>query len=116
MEDIKNKVRAAIDNAIGEKAKQIAVAQAVGRVAERLQNYNDHTGVQYALACAYPKSDIVARWFISINKRHMELTYMSDDLIKEREYWGKDLAKHIKAIAPYGYEELKLYAVMFSID
>lgn len=112
MDNIRIKVKAAV-----EKAKEIAVAQAVGTIAARLQDQNDHTGVQYALACAYGASDTCFMFaFNSINQRHMALTDMSDELIRERSYWGKELAKHIKAVAPYGYEELKEYGVMFSID
>lgn len=100
-----------------KKCTQIAIARAVVQVAENLQNYDDDTVFQYVLAEAYASHDSMFMYvFDSINKRHMTLGYMTDELIKERAYWGKLLTKHIKAVAPYGYEELKEYAVMFSID
>lgn len=99
-----------------KKRTQIAIARAVGEVAERLQNYNDHTAVQYALACAYGKPDGFPSIFDDIAQRAAKDGYMSNELMEYRSNIGKELAKHIKAVAPYGYEELKEYAVMFSID
>lgn len=90
MDNIRNKVKSAV-----KKAKQIAVAQAVGRVAERLQNYNDHTGVQYALACTYGKPDgfpsIFDAIFDDIAQRAAKDGYMSEKLINVRAFGAKSL-------------------------